>query len=286
MTSTNENLPAVRDFDFDGRAVRVVEKVGAAWFPAAEVCEILGIRFSRNAVARLDDDEGGTVLVNTLGGPQEVGAVNESGLYALILRSRKPAAACSEKIPQMGDVRSAAVDTDECEAAGNPFAPYAVRCFRGDNQGFQAARGRCCERGRGRPWLTVGARDAGSIGAYTRACAAEILASKIALAFAHACCGKKLFERRTEMKPKNRPRPAMTEVHPDAALLRLGDEFDWLFVAWLPVFAAMRRAENDAGFSTEKIEAAEEAERLACEFVDRLTKRFESRAPEPLQGSR
>lgn len=40
----------------------------------------------------LDDDERGSVIVDTLGGPQEVGAVTESGLYALIFRSRKPAA--------------------------------------------------------------------------------------------------------------------------------------------------------------------------------------------------
>jgi prophage antirepressor-like protein len=40
----------------------------------------------------LDEDEKGIGIVDTLGGPQEMVVVSESGLYALILRSRKPQA--------------------------------------------------------------------------------------------------------------------------------------------------------------------------------------------------
>lgn len=46
-----------------------------------------------DAAARLDADERGSVEVDTLGGTQQVIAVNESGLYHVILRSDKPEAA-------------------------------------------------------------------------------------------------------------------------------------------------------------------------------------------------
>lgn len=59
------------------------------WFVAKDVCDILEISKYRDAVSRLDDDEVGSVLVDTLGGKQEMGAINESGLYSIIMKSRK-----------------------------------------------------------------------------------------------------------------------------------------------------------------------------------------------------
>jgi prophage antirepressor-like protein len=52
-----------------------------------ELCEILEINISQTR--RLDDDEKGLRLVQTPGGSQEMLAVNESGLYSLVLGSRK-----------------------------------------------------------------------------------------------------------------------------------------------------------------------------------------------------
>ena len=57
-----------------------------------DVCGILGIEKYRDAATRLDDDEREPVLVDTLGGRQEMIAVTESGLYSIILLSRKPEA--------------------------------------------------------------------------------------------------------------------------------------------------------------------------------------------------
>lgn len=65
---------------------------GEPWFVAADVCKALLIVNSRNALTRIDDDEKGVVSTDTLGGRQEVTIVNEPGLYALILSSRKPEA--------------------------------------------------------------------------------------------------------------------------------------------------------------------------------------------------
>lgn len=79
-------------FQYQGKAVRVVVKDGEPWFVAKDVCDILEIANSRDAVARLDHDERGVVLTDTPGGMQELQAVNEPGLYTLILGSRKPEA--------------------------------------------------------------------------------------------------------------------------------------------------------------------------------------------------
>ena len=81
-----------RFYNFDSTAVRVVGTAQEPWFVAHDVCAALGISNSRQALASLEDDEKGVSITDTLGGPQELATVNESGLYALIFRSRKPQA--------------------------------------------------------------------------------------------------------------------------------------------------------------------------------------------------
>lgn len=73
--------------------VRTVLQDGEPWFVAVDICKALEIANSRDVVARLDDDEKNTVVLTDgiRGNPQKV-IVNESGLYALILGSRKPEA--------------------------------------------------------------------------------------------------------------------------------------------------------------------------------------------------
>lgn len=81
-------MSALQTFDFESNAVRVILRDELPWFVAADVCRALGIENHRDAVARLDDDEKGVGLTDTLGGAQEVIVVSESGLYTLVLRSR------------------------------------------------------------------------------------------------------------------------------------------------------------------------------------------------------
>ncbi|MFD1244832.1 BRO-N domain-containing protein [Paralysiella testudinis] len=76
-------------FNFDHLPVRTVNRDGEIWFVAADVCAALELANPRQVVSRLDDDEKGVLTVDTLGGPQEVVIVSESGLYSLILTSRK-----------------------------------------------------------------------------------------------------------------------------------------------------------------------------------------------------
>lgn len=86
-------MNAITPFDFEGRAVRVVEdEAGLPWFVALDVCECLALRNSSQVIARLDEDEKGVHIVDTLGGTQQVATVNEPGLYSLTLTSRKPEA--------------------------------------------------------------------------------------------------------------------------------------------------------------------------------------------------
>lgn len=76
-------------FNFDAQAVRVVGDADAPWFVAKDVCAVLELEKTDSALRGLEDDEKGAHIVSTLGGPQQLSVVNESGLYALIFRSRK-----------------------------------------------------------------------------------------------------------------------------------------------------------------------------------------------------
>lgn len=76
-------------FSFQEKQVRVVVKDGEPWFVARDVCAILEIGNTSQALVRLDDDEKGVISTDTPGGVQEMAAVNESGLYELVLGSKK-----------------------------------------------------------------------------------------------------------------------------------------------------------------------------------------------------
>ena len=77
---------------FNTITVRSLERDGQIWFVAADVCKALEINNPSQALTRLDSDEK-TALTNNEGragqGAQNYNIINESGLYSLILRSRK-----------------------------------------------------------------------------------------------------------------------------------------------------------------------------------------------------
>ena len=62
------------------------------WFVASDVCKALDIKNSSDAVSRLDDDEKLVSVIPTSGQKRNVNLISESGLYALIFKSRKPSA--------------------------------------------------------------------------------------------------------------------------------------------------------------------------------------------------
>ena len=91
-------MSAVQPFFFDGRQVRVrTDDEGAPWFVVKDVCAVLGLTNVTEAARSLDDDERGSEILNTPGGPQQMATVSESGLYALIFTSRKAEAKAFRK---------------------------------------------------------------------------------------------------------------------------------------------------------------------------------------------
>lgn len=79
-------------FRFGNQDIQVLIINDEPWWVANQVCEVLGLKNPRTSIAHLDGDDKGVHTVDTLGGPQTVATVNESGLYSLVLRSRKPEA--------------------------------------------------------------------------------------------------------------------------------------------------------------------------------------------------
>ena len=65
-----------------------VDESGEPWFVASDVCASLDLANVTNAVKRLDADE--LTLISIKG--RDVNAVNEPGLYSLVLGSKKPEA--------------------------------------------------------------------------------------------------------------------------------------------------------------------------------------------------
>lgn len=76
-------------FNYNNAEVRSLTIKGEPWFVLADVCRVLEINNPRNVASRLDQDEKGVRQMDTLGGNQKLTIINESGLYAVILRSDK-----------------------------------------------------------------------------------------------------------------------------------------------------------------------------------------------------
>lgn len=71
--------------------VRVVDRNGDPWFTAKDVCDCLGLSDTNKALLGLDEDEKIEHEEYSGSGRKPI-IVSESGLYSLVLRSRKPEA--------------------------------------------------------------------------------------------------------------------------------------------------------------------------------------------------
>lgn len=124
-------MNSLTPFDFEGVSVRVIVRAGDPWWVLADVCRVLEIGNPSDAARRLDDDEKmtlDTVEGGNINGLGAVGAmptiINESGLYSLILTSRKPEAKRFKKWVT-GDVLPAIRKTGSY-SAGPAIDPMAV----------------------------------------------------------------------------------------------------------------------------------------------------------------
>lgn len=102
-------------------------------FCGKDICEVLGISKYRDAMARLDEDEKGSFKLDTLGGKQTFTFVTESGVYALILQSRKPEARkfrkwiTSEVLPALRKYGVYSVDKKVMDRAQRKLEQKAIR---------------------------------------------------------------------------------------------------------------------------------------------------------------
>lgn len=90
-------------FNFNQVNIRTVaDEQGNPWFVATDVCAVLEIGNVSQATTRLDDDEKADITTNDTSSngvtqKRNMTIVNESGLYALIMKSRKPEAKSFQK---------------------------------------------------------------------------------------------------------------------------------------------------------------------------------------------
>lgn len=85
----------IQRFDFRGASLRTLtDKAGEPWFVAKDVCDILELGNTTNALRALDEDEK-TNFTNcnvAQNGGRAPLIISEPGLYKLVMRSRKPEA--------------------------------------------------------------------------------------------------------------------------------------------------------------------------------------------------
>ena len=77
-------------FKYESKKVRTVMKDGEPWFVLKDVCVVLGITNPTVVSNRLEEDEVTKYNLGGLSGDSNI--INESGLYSVILLSRKPEA--------------------------------------------------------------------------------------------------------------------------------------------------------------------------------------------------
>ncbi|GHT95829.1 antirepressor [Alphaproteobacteria bacterium] len=89
MSTSNEILQLI----YNGKIVRTILKDGNPNWVLTDACDVLEIQNSRDVAARLDEDEVDSIYItDSMGRQQQTTIINESGLYNLIMSSRKPEA--------------------------------------------------------------------------------------------------------------------------------------------------------------------------------------------------
>ena len=107
---------AMVPFDFNGFELRTLGTIEAPLFVASDVCAVLDISNVSDACNGLDDDEKLLSVMSIAGQRRDLICITESGLYSLVIRSRKPQAKSfrkwitSEVLPAIRKTGSYTVD--------------------------------------------------------------------------------------------------------------------------------------------------------------------------------
>ncbi|AAF84472.1 phage-related protein [Xylella fastidiosa 9a5c] len=95
LDHSTHSANAITPFQFESKDVRIqLDEANAPWFNANDVCAVLEFGNAHQAIeSHVDvDDLQKLEVIDTLGRTQRANHINESGLYALIMGSTKPAA--------------------------------------------------------------------------------------------------------------------------------------------------------------------------------------------------
>lgn len=90
-------MSGIKQFNFKGLPVSIIDRKDEVWFKAQDVCRVVSIQNVSDAMNRLDDDEFQDVNL-TIGSTEGQGGlrhalfISEPGLYHLLNGSRKPEA--------------------------------------------------------------------------------------------------------------------------------------------------------------------------------------------------
>lgn len=95
MSTMSELDAAMRGemFRYEGQPVRVAEVEGEPWFVLADLCRILDLGNPTMVAERVEEDALSTAeVIDSMGRNQTARIVSESGMYEVVLQSRKPEA--------------------------------------------------------------------------------------------------------------------------------------------------------------------------------------------------
>lgn len=108
IESKTDTDPCVIPAIFDESTVRMFIIKGEPWWVAADVCKVLGLTNIARAISSLDEDEKNTLTLGKgIRGNPNHSIISESGLFALVFKSRKNEArrfrkwVTSEVLPQI-----------------------------------------------------------------------------------------------------------------------------------------------------------------------------------------
>lgn len=92
-----ENAIIRKSFVFNSVKIRTAIIDGEPWFVAKDVCDVLELTNITETLRGLESDELTSVVLKSGGQDREMRLVSESGLYALVFKSRKPEAKAFRK---------------------------------------------------------------------------------------------------------------------------------------------------------------------------------------------
>lgn len=167
-------MTEIEPYEFQGRVIRTVAIDGVAWFVARDVADVLEIQNVRQVLPSLDPrDVSRAYTTDSYGREQETGVVNESGLYDLAFRSRKPQARAFKRwvteivlpaIRETGRYESAAAPSSDSLAV-MPSHAEALRGWAAELERADVAEARAVEAEQRAVALEPAAHSWGVLGA-------------------------------------------------------------------------------------------------------------------------